>query len=186
MNAGDLQDIDHLVSMIQSQRRVFENDTDHTKMEYGDNHDNHDNQDHDHESTSKPQPQPNTDHFRKLVKSLLTLENELDEISSKAKELRNLKKEYREQVMLYMLNHHLENLNLPDGGTFSLATARSKLNPLTKLRIPDYLTRYFVEKENVRAETAIKKTADILSYIDSIANYKETKSLRRNKKKSNQ
>jgi hypothetical protein len=165
MNAKDLEEIDALVNMIHSQRGFIPNDD---KEEVVDN--------------NTEEHHYDTDKFRELVKCLLKVEDDLDSVSKHAKDLRTRKKEYRDSIVVYMQEHHLDSLNLPDGSTFNLKVSKNKINPLTKSRIPDNITRYFIEKESMKSERALEKTAEILTFIESKADYKEIKSLRRQKR----
>lgn len=172
MDATDFEEIERLVNEIRSQRYSSSSSNEPSSEQ------------------PKPKPKPKSimnsfgeNHFRELVKSLLRLEDDLDEISKHAKQLRALKKEHREKIMQYMEDHHLESLNLPDGGMFTLKILNSKINPLTKTRLPENLVKYFQEKENMKFDLANNKAIEVLSFIDSVAELKETKSLRKIKPK---
>ena len=165
MDVNDIEEIERLVNVIRSQRGPSQLDPLPTQ------------------SQSSSFGTTNENHFRELVKSLLRIEDNLDELTTSAKQLRTMKKEYRENIMQYMEDHHLESLNLPDGGCFTLKIVKSKINPLTKTRLPDNLVRYFQEKENMKLSLANSKAIDVLNFIDSSAEMKETKSLRKIKPK---
>lgn len=117
--------------------------------------------------------------LKNVVKRLLKIENELDALNEQAKVRRVAKKTLREQVIEFMANKDVEELNLPDGGYFSLRVNKKKVNPLTKKRLPVCIVNYFMKKEHMTAKKAEEKKEDMMKFFTETAELEEKSTLRR-------
>lgn len=124
---------------------------------------------------------PTTAKFRNLVKNLLRLEDEMEELNAQIKPRREQKNQLRSEITRFMIENDLESLNLPDGSVFSLIKSEKKVNPLTKKRLPESISKYFSQIEKLNPNDASKKVETILKFVWDNAEKKTASSLRRKK-----
>ena len=122
--------------------------------------------------------------FKKDLMEWDRINNLIKEYETNLKELRKEKKKFQENTVNYMAENEIDYANLPDG-KITLKTSRTKISVTTKTALPDKIKNFFIQERNLD-ETIAKMNADaIVDFIYKNADYKETKTLIRSRKRNN-
>lgn len=111
--------------------------------------------------------------FKKDIGNLDEIDSRLDELSKLVKELKEQKETIKESVMKYMNINGTDIVQLGDGKKYSLIKTSVKINPLTRKRLPEHLTRYYKTVEGISEDQAEEQSETVLKWIISTNDQKE-------------
>jgi hypothetical protein len=132
---------------------------------------------------TKPVFDPHGD-FKVDVKELAKIEDMVKEYSDLIKELKKKKDVLRQKTIDHMVKHEIDVARMNNDDRFNLINVKRTVSPSTKTRLPANLEKYFIEEENKSSKNAKEKAQKICKWLDSIAEVKTDKALRRYKGKN--
>ena len=111
--------------------------------------------------------------FKKDIRNLDEIDSRLDELSKLVKELKEQKETIKESVMDYMNINGTDIVQLGGGKKYTLIKSSVKINPLTRKRLPEHLTRYYKTVEGISEDQAEEQSETVLKWIISTNDQKE-------------
>ena len=114
--------------------------------------------------------------FNRQVRYLNSLEKRYKELQCECKELRPSIADLKNRVSVYMKGplsearkKPVEKINIKDSNIrYNLKKSKRTISSFSKKELPNSLTRYFVEKEKISEDEALKKADDIMEFCKSI------------------
>lgn len=130
----------------------------------------------------KPQ---NDDHseFKVDVKELSNIEDLISEYMEIISKLKKKKQELRQKTLNHMVHHKIDTAKVSKKESYSVVTTKKKINPTTKVRLPNKIRDYFIKEENMDDSKAEELAKKIVKWVHANAEYQSAKVLRHKKLK---
>lgn len=123
----------------------------------------------------------NHENFKLDVKELSRIEELISEYSTLITDLKKKKNELRQKTLTHMVQHKIDTAKVGKKESFTVVTTKKKVNPTTKVRLPNKIRDYFVSIEKWDTTRAEEMSKSIVKWIHENAEYQTAKVLRHQK-----
>lgn len=124
-----------------------------------------------------------SENFKKDLREWDRINGLIKEYETNLKELRKEKKKFQENTVSYMANNEIDACNLEDGKII-LKKSRTKISVTTKAALPEKIKQFFMVRRNMDENIARQNADEIVNFIHSNPEYKESMTLVRTKKRN--
>lgn len=136
---------------------------------------------------SLKKPQDDHTEFKLDVKELSKIDQLIDEYTQIISKLKKKKTELRQKTLKHMVRHKIDTAKISKKESYSVVTSKRKINPTTKVRLPQKIRDFFIKEEKMDDHKAEALASRIVKWIHENAEYQLSKILRHQKpKKENQ
>jgi hypothetical protein len=133
--------------------------------------------------TNKESAQASSIHegFKNNLIKIKEIDDEINKLSTRLSELRSMKAELQKTAIVHMAHHELDVAELPTKDKYSMVKSKSKVNQLTRAKIPIKLRDFLVKEEKMTIHDAERIANQFIKWINDNPEFINKVGMRRTK-----